>query len=286
MAQPLPDPPASPGGASPPTTAPTTPDARAEVHVVTVVMRKRTDYEVHCDSLPAEAKEAVREVLRASWRDTRYVASYLHDIRRTYGLGGLLVRYCGVNRTAPEVRPIPVRFEPLPLDETHPSLQSLAETFALGRHTEASQHRPGFWRRRLIRLGIPLLVIMPQLIQAIIQIALQRSRGVILVWLSILVLYVLVFAGVRWAMGDWYLVPRGVVLRRRLAGRVGESVRLYTPADTLLILRMRQVGWAAELWGTSRPRMLLITDLEAAALAGAWTSPQAPPDAWHMSDLD
>ncbi len=260
--------------------------ADGDVHVVTVLMRKRADeYEVTSDTLPPEAFEAVRSIVGKPWRDARYVVGYLRDIVRAHGLRGLLVRYVWVNRSAPPVRPIDVPFEPLLLDETHPSLRSVAETFALDGGAEPASYRPRRWRRMLVRLGIPLLVVVPQVINGLIQMAVRPTRTVVFTWLLVFAIFGLTYVVVRWAMSDWYIVPGGVALRRRLAGRVGESVRLYTPADSLLILRMRNMGWAAEIWPRSRPQLQLVTDLEAAVLAGAWTSRQRPPTADRLSDL-
>ncbi len=259
--------------------------ASARVHVVTVTMRKGDRYDVSCETLPPEAFEAVKSVLDAPWRDARYVVGYLNAVASAHDLRGLVVRYVSLRRPAPPVKPIPVRFEPLPLDETHPSLRSLAETFALGDGAGTAARRPNRWRRLMVKMGIPLLVVLPQLINGIIQIAIQRSRIIVYMWVSIFVIFALSAVLVRWALSDWYLVPGGLVLRRHLVRRLGETMQLYTPADSLLILRMRNGGWAAEVWRGRRPKNQLLTDLEAAALIGAWTSPQEPPDAARISDL-
>ncbi len=236
--------------------------------------------EIRAPHLPEELHEPIRAA-GAAWRDPKAVARRLDELRQQHDLPGLAIWYA-LEKNAPTVpQPLDLPFEPLELDEGR---APLAELVAEAQADEQTRRSNAF-RRGLVRIGLPVFVLLPQLFNGVTQILIHRSRSVVLLWVGIIGVLVLAFGLVWWLADDWFIVPGGIVVRRRLIGRVGERLRLYTPADALLIIRQNQPGYILEIWQDGRPRQRKVTELEAAAALGAWQSKLPPPDLSQLSDL-
>ena len=187
-------------------------------------------------------------------------------------------------------RPIRVQFEPVPLDETHPTLANLAELSAgsnavapLGRKTWALGRRFGVragiviaWVgfcfmgvvRDLLTSGFRALDLFAWVILAIVPVAF----GQFLLW---------------WITDNWVLIPGGVVVRNLLGGRGNKALRRYTPSTAMLFLSERGPGWLAKICNQEKTlHQCRLTRVEAIALLAAWQSPLRPPDEAKLVDLE
>ena len=228
----------------------------------------------------------IDEALRG-WRDDKYKVRHLAPVIERHRLPGvaLVVNYKKDWFEVPP--PIEVPFEPLELDEANPALRTLFAAYGEVTKTAVQMPRRRPWRRHVVRWGIPLALVGALLPQAVHLTLLPMGNRAVAYWLWAALAAVVVGAlTARWlASSQWLLVPRGLVIRRAVIGRVGVSLQLYTPADTYLSISPQQRKWIAELWRDRCKARKQITAYEAAALLAAWQSPLPPPEEEKLGDL-
>jgi len=207
-------------------------------------------------------------------------------LRERYGLPPLAVAYYHEGTPLPLPAPLEVPFGPLELDESRAPLADLMQAV----HTTAAVTPSPSWRCTLLRLGFSAGV--AGLLVAYVFFHLLTSRASVKVWseawLWSVVVAAFVLPGLAAALlsDQWFLVPGGVVTRRRLFGRAHGMLRRYTPQDTTLIVRPRErETWQIELWRGLRARKREATALEVVALLAAWQSPLPTPPLERLDDL-
>lgn len=237
-----------------------------------------------CPALPDDLLAEVREAA-ASWRNADAVARRLDRIVHRENLPGLIIWYQHKRQDSFVPPPIAERFEPLELQEENPAIASLMESAPLDEAHQSKRRRAAIVRRYAVRLGLPLAVVLPQLINASVQTAISGNTWMGWIWGTIIVSGLLIAYLVWWLSGQWLIVPAGVVVRRTLVGKVGESLYLYTRQDSLLVIRAEPPGWRAEVWRGKKVHRRRLTELECDALLAAWQSPVPPPPLEQLSDL-
>lgn len=243
------------------------------------------DIEPTCAGMSTEALDGLRDATK-SWRDPKHVVRRLEALRQREQLPGLVLWYNLENHAMDTPAPLGVPFEPYELNEGRSPLADLIGSSAAVADPEAvAAMRSSRSKRALARLGIPAILLLSTLPNAITQIAIHRDPATSWIWAAPVVLMVLAAAIVWWLSDQWLLVPGGVVIRKTMVGKVGESLKLCTPANSMLIIRPQQSFFSLELWQGSHVKKRQATKLEAAALLAAWQSPIPPPDPDRLSDL-
>lgn len=219
-----------------------------------------------------------------TWRSARFNAAQLEALRREYQLRGLviwLLRNPKVDAVVPP--PLEVPIEPLELDEGRSALHELPGIQGDG--VGAKPLRSSRARRLLVRLGLPLVIILPQLFNGITQMVFNRNVYVYWTWGLMIGALIVATILIWWLSDQWLIVPGGVLIRKSFVGKVGQSLRLFTPADSLLLIRPHVQGVVQlELWRGGKCFRRRATPLELAALLAAWQSPLPPPSMDRLSD--
>lgn len=254
----------------------------AAVHLVHVV-KTGPDREVICPTLDEPVREMIRNIA-AGWRDPRSIGRRLGELRNELGLGGMVVWLDYSAKYPAMPQPLEVPFEPLELDEARAPLADLCGTSS--DPEEVARLRSSRLRRTWIRMGVPLAVFLPQVINGSLQMLLNGSLFIYLLWIGILSAVALMGVMTWWMSDQWFIVPRGVVVRRSLAGKLGRRVQLFTPQDTVVLV-LQQVPYSMiQLWRNGRVQQRRSTMLELTALTAAFASPLAPPTLDQLSELD
>lgn len=255
-----------------------------EIHVVLVgPFDLASPGPVTCSTLSGDVCVDIRNAVNRPLK-YRQAGARLFDLRTKHQLGGLVVWFFG-KRTKDSVTvppPFTVPFEPLELNEFRTPLHDLpglAESTA-----EAERMRCPIWRRGFVRLGIPAFVMSIQLINAIIQIAVHRTLWIVSLWVAIFAVVALGVALRYWLSDQWFLVPGGVLLRKTLAGKIGETLWLFTPRDSVAVIQGQGRMSILEIWRERSVRRRYLTGLEIAAFLAAWRSPLSPPPIDRLSD--
>ena len=263
-------------------------DARPASYVVHITPGKKGSRDkAECVDLPADVLERF-SMAGAAWRNMKHRLKRLAALRRELKLPGLAVVYRpGRGRRIETPLPIPVPFEPIELDETHPALTQLVQHVVEPDPENPTIKKTFAVNRWLTRLGIPavmLFVWIPQMIQAAVRDGV-RSFGFGM-WIAMLLVMFGILLYVHWfRSAQWFIVPGGVVLRRAVFGRVGESLQRFTPADTLLTIMREQRGWQGRLTRGPADVTKRLTELECVALLAAWQSRVRTPTLDEMADL-
>ncbi|MGE0482295.1 MAG: hypothetical protein AB7Q17_17695 [Phycisphaerae bacterium] len=267
-------------------TPPTTPaDAANEpraAHVVEVELNWGGDLKsVACPTLPDAAIISKLRDAVAPWRHYGVMARRLAIIRKYHALPGIAVAFYTAKRRLAIPPPLRVPFEPLELDEGHANVTGLIDSLEPAAASAARKRPIARW---VVRMGIMTAILLPQVVNGLVQVIVHRKAWAYWLWGLIIGSIVLVGA-INWLITpQWLLVPGGVVLRRSMFGRIGESLRRYTPADAVLVLRPMNPGWNAELWRESGVTRRRATDLEAQLLLAAWQNPLPPPDEQRLAE--
>lgn len=239
-----------------------------------------------CSQLPADLVAAIAEA-GAAWRDDKYKVRRVRDVVRANQLPGVALFWN--THTPPLTVPPPLvfQFEPTTLDESEVALQALCDDVLTVAAAEEPDRRPSpsFGRRWLVRLLIPTITTVCLLSQFLDPCIVTLGGGSI-VFVLLAVLFAAAGVYLSWWLSDqWLIVPGGVLVRRSLWGKVGESLKRCTPGDTLLLIRPGNPGWSAMLCGRGREQRRL-TDFECAALLAAWQSPLPAPDRALLAELE
>ena len=118
------------------------------------------------------------------------------------------------------------------------------------------------------------------------QLSFNPTNFNIILWALMLTVFFGIFVLMWFLTDDWYIVPGGVIVRRSLFRRVGEKLRLFTPDNTMLVIRPGPPGFFAEVWKDGLPLASRRTTLlEASALVGAWHSDLDAPPLEQLSDM-
>lgn len=221
----------------------------------------------------------------ASWRDAKYVIKRLESLREREKLPGLALWYAHPKHATDVPAPLDVPFEPYELDEGRAPLAELVGSTSSADPDELAALRTSRIKRMMARLGLPVIILAAQLPNAITQLAVHRNLFVLWLWGAMLVCGIATAVIIWWLSDQWLIVPGGVVIRKSMVGKVGESLKLYTPADSTLIVRPQQSINSLELWRGTHVKRRLATKLECAALLAAWQSHIPPPDPDRLSDL-
>jgi hypothetical protein len=254
-----------------------------QVHIVRVSLSRTSKVQdVQCDTLPPNAVDELRG-LTAGWRDAKKSPGRLDDLRQRLGLGGLIVWHSPESKPPLVPKPLTIPFEPLELDEGR---APLADLCGASDDMAAAGLRRRQWNRGIFRYGLPIIAL-AQIPNAIVQIAIHRDLFTIVLWTFIFGFIFGVFFLVWWCADQWFLVPGGLVIRKAFAGRVGESMQLHTPRDSLMIIRPQRPGHAfgIEIWRDGQLRRRRATLIEATALVAAWQSSLTPPPISQLTDL-
>ncbi len=270
-----------------PDESPPNPPSSSGCHVVRLRPEKGVSRAVaaSCD-LPDDIRAAVVEAA-APWRDPPYVTKRLRAIVERHGLPGIAVLWETVKGGGPPTPPpITMPFEPIELNEAHPTLCDLC-----GASPDTAAPRPAppkasAWRRFLVRLGMPVGILFFLGFELISAATASPRNPWMLLRLPLFVGTLLVVAGtVWWLSGQWLIIPGGLVVRRSVYGKVGVMLSRYTPADSMLYVRPMPPGWEVQIWRGRRHVKRMLTGLELSALLGAWQSPLPAPETDRLSDL-
>lgn len=223
----------------------------------------------------------------AGWRDVRYVAARLETLREDKRLPGIAV--CYYDRKEPAIPPpIPVPFEPVPLDEREPVIRGIMESAVppAGTRPRAIDSTVGRW---MLRGFLPLILVINIVSQMVVQGIVQQGVArlwVIAIYAVSLVLLFLGF-GIAYQLSDrWFLVPGGVLRRKSLLRMLRGPIHRHVPRDTVLILWSFPIGGCrAELWQNGAVSRRYLTEFERNVLLGAWQSPLPAPPLARMTDL-
>jgi len=194
--------------------------------------------------------------------------------------------------------PLAVPFEPIELDETHPSVPALAEALTAASSADATGGRSGAalvpartYRRWFVRFGAPAIMLFNVGLQAVIQTITQTATQgfrfwFVAMWGGIVLATVLPLVIYGWySSAQWFIVPGGVAVRRSFVGKLGKRLELYTPADTILQIGPDNLAWVAVLARGKQRVTRRLTQIEATVLLGAWQSPLRTPGAGELVDL-
>lgn len=266
---------------APPPPADTVQEPRA-AHVVEVELNWASDVKsVACPTLPDAAVLSKLRDAVSPWKNPGVMARRLEIIRKYNELPGVAVAFQTAKHRLAIPPPLRVQFEPQELDEGHANVTGLIDSLGPAAATAARKRPIARW---VVRMGIMTAILLPQIVNGLVQVVVHRKAWAYWLWGLIIGSIVLVGA-INWLVTpQWLLVPGGVVLRRTAFGRIGESLRRYTPADAILVLRPMNPGWSAELWRASGVTRRQTTDLEAQLLLGAWQNPLPPPDEQRLAE--
>ncbi len=260
----------------------TKPADRPIVHVVTVALGDRASpAPVFCPTLPGDICIEIRD-LAAKCRNPRDVAAHVRALCDEHKLGGLAVWYQPAKGIGTVPPPLGVPIEPLELDEARAPLHELPGL--AGEWADPEALRTTRWKRTFMRLGLPVLILLQLLANVAMQVVADRRDVAVWLWVGVLGSLILAAVLVWWLSDHWLIVPSGVIIRKTLAGKVGKSLRLVTPADAVLLIRSQPQFHILELWVGRTVKKRKATKLETLALLAAWRSPLPPPSLDRLSD--
>ena len=252
---------------------------------VTLTYRERV-IAVECPGVSSEVLGTLRSAERRNVRDWWKYAQ-LRDAAQSAGLPGIAVVYLreADSKKFTPPQPISLRFEPIVLDKTHPSLSHLCSAEEIeGRPQHAPMPESRFRRavRRFVRPGVLVAGIM---IYAVLEMGPLSLLGAILV-ASVAALAALVaISATRWRAGQWFLVPGGLVVRTARFPSFATEVHRCTPRDSTVTVKRTGAGWRATVYQDRWWKSHSLSELECFALLGAWQSPLRPPALEKMVDL-
>lgn len=202
-----------------------------------------------------------------------------------------------------EVVPLDVSFTPVSLDESDAQFVQLVEatteqeenptrgTAAL--RITAAEASIG----RRVRRRMRLVWIWPCLIAALLQIASQvigsyqrQSRiASLLLLIATFFLALNFFATSAFPAAvplKHFIVPGGLLLRRKAKGTTKSDLELLSPKTAILVaVQTRKQAWTVFITDGNRNEPLLLTALETEMLLRAWLSPIPPPSVDKLIDL-
>ena len=254
-------------------------DLQPQIVVLAVMSNMTALTELRAEGLPEPARQAIMDI-GLGWKNQSKAIRELQDVRRQHNLPPLAIWYLNKNNTTEPPPAVEVPFEPLELDESRSPLDELVP----GQKDDETRRANAF-RRGLVRVGLPLAILLPQVLNGGIQLLVNPTRFTMLLWGAIWGILALVFLMLWWAADDWFIVPGGIVVRRSIWRRVGQKLDLYRPQDTTLIIRMNPPGFAIEVWRDGFGKQRKATQLEVLAALGAWQSTQPAPSRERLSDL-
>ncbi len=259
-------------------------------YVVNILLQRDGQGSVGCSPALAEPVRAVILKEGRGWRNKQLVPG-LRYVIKNQRLPGLAVQYYSRKKAVPEIPPpATVTFEPIPLDETHPSLEYLASS-GEQQAKAVARKRARAVKRMMIRYGIPLVLVIQLFANALPQ-ALVHGLSRWTSWLFVGSLLfalacILAYNWYRQNHFEWILVPGGVVLRKSRLLASGSSIDLLTPANSILLIRPAQAGWSAQLHQhkSTRPYTTHVTELERSALLATWQSLVPTPEPEKLREL-
>lgn len=262
----------------------------ASCHIVVMSAQKwsvarSADWTATSATLSADDLAAVKSE-GATWRDAKYVARRVRQLRDERGWPGIVLVWALKNRLVTPPPPLAVPIEPLELNEGDLAIRMLAADPARAEPARESVAAVRAWRRFIARIGVGFIGFVNPAIQAIIGLAMRQWwQFYINLAITVIGLGVLIF--VFWyTSGRWFIVPGGVIVRRGVLGKVAVRLARYTPGDTLLMVRpFPPSGWQAELWREKRVDSQRFTKTELSALLAAWQSPLTCPPLDLLDDL-
>lgn len=245
---------------------------------------RTADLQASCATLTdSDALDAIRQAA-AAWRDVPHLGTRLRALQQQRGWRGLAVIHAQ-GRKRPEVPPpLTVPFEPLALEETNDTLMELA---ALAQPDATEREIPGMRtvRRMMARVGVAIIGLVNPAIQAIVH-GLLGNTALAALNGGVAILCIGVVVVLFWATsGRWFVVPGGVIVRRRLWRKVGMRLTRWTPADAILVAHPFPPGWHVALLGARGRETQRMTTRELQVLLAAWQDPHSPPALEQMSDL-
>lgn len=266
--------------------APSTTEVRHRAAYVVQIVGKRTRSEVLCDELPEAARVKIGEAA-AGWRDEKYRVQSLQSVIKEFNLPGLAVVYRPPKGRRFTSAPMTVSFEPVEIDETHPSLRQLVEHAAPATDAEPAPASASRLRRGLIRLGIPattLFVCVPQMLGSFATNGIRSWTT--WAWIIALALVLAIFLIAHlFRASQWFIIPGGIVVRRWAINRFAVDLDRFVPADTLLTIKKAQQGWQVTLNRGQIRAFRQMTEFECVAVLGAWQSPLRTPEIQELVDL-
>lgn len=265
-------------------------DTRAEpnnesslpVHIVRITQDKGQRTVAHSPTL-SESQLAQLADAGATWRDAKFQVKRMREIGPRLQIPGLVFLYTHPSKSqniASVPAPLTVNFEPVELLETEPQLQQLLSLVDSTASGAKSEFAPKTINRWMLRTGLPIAVLLQFVIQGsrvIIHHGWRSSWSITII--GLLALTILLIAVFRFGTsGRWFMVPGAVVERRSFLKRVGVVLRMFTPADSVVVVRPEQHGWVVMFKQGDLSVSKRVTKMELAAFLAAWQSPMCAPD--------
>jgi len=231
------------------------------------------------------------------WRPGNLTGFFLSTMAKA-GRVGVTIRACKKAQRE-HIKPIHVRFEPIPLNEADPSFAELRSdpgvtgSAADGTTRQQSDNveRHQTFKRNLRFAGgwLPLLAFVVLAVVLTYQLATGGAIDPIHVLWLVMVGVSLLGIGGRGAWKSrrqWLLVPGGVVARRPARKKSLWKLHLFDRRKSVLFLQQEQSNiWRAWVADNELKESVQLTQVEAHTLLCAWLSPLIPPPVEHLSDL-
>jgi len=252
---------------------------RDVTHVVHVGRRSTCSSE----TLPPHAVTRIQEALRSSpWYSDRWsrreIRTVARDVLREEAPGGLVLIRESTRVTVPA--PFEQFFEPAELGAGDQQLRTLSG------EADTREERVKRW---VIVAG---LLLIPTIALPILFLLFQRGlfRQIVyaLLFLAFLAGLVALLSQIPSAFQRWYLVPGGVVVRRR-SRHPGRRTRLLLRNENVAVFRMIQAGQVPvrvlEIWTPEGKRYRrAVSDRDAASFLAAWQSRLTPPTEAQLAE--
>ncbi len=248
--------------------------------------------------VPAESPEAV---LRAGLNATFTVAAaslIRHAVREavTAGMGDITIRIADPQKRLP-IRPIPVPFEPVTLDEADPAFHNLSS--GLDASDDKSKGGPDsiqvrspeqLWFASYLKHHGGVLGLVGALIVLVLGAFAMWKKpilGITFYTMSIIIASSLLRPRPGWRQrGRWLIVPSALVYRR--LGRTGSrmDVRVIPRRNSVLcVSSAAPLVWKVRFAHATGSYEITCSEAEANMLLRAWLSPLPPPTLDKLSDL-
>lgn len=266
----------------------TRPFDRAAYVIHTVSSLVGTHLQSYCPDLDPDLAESLYEAVKPGRSDSYRRRDLWSFVENKAIPGVAIVDERLASRRLPTCRPIKVPFEPIPLDESHPTLVELAELSAGDDHV--APLRRGYFapfRRYAVRTGLSASWTTFLVFQFIRVAKAGVHSQEFLAYLMLFVFLAAIPFLLLWAGSNrWLIIPGGVVVRAFWWRRGPKGLRRYTPATAMLFVAEKGRAWIAKLCDQDGVLyMCMLTQLECIALLGAWQCPLPPPDANKLVDL-